>query len=69
MAALRDADATARGYEEAILATRAIVASPTRPMLTRWAESLAAVGIDDALVQEGYGVSYARALESFERSP
>ena len=69
MAALRDADATARGYEEAILATRAIVADPTRPMRTRWAESLAAVGIDDALVQEGYGVSYARALESFERSP
>ena len=69
MARLRDSDATARGYEEAILATRAIVADPTRPLLTRWAESLAAVGIDDALVQEGYGVSYARALESFERTP
>jgi glycosyltransferase involved in cell wall biosynthesis len=69
MARLRHSDATAKGYEEAILATHALVADPTRPMLTRWAESLAAVGIDDALVQEGYGVSYARALESFERTP
>ncbi|HEX6401298.1 MAG TPA: glycosyltransferase, partial [Actinomycetota bacterium] len=69
MAALRDTEATARGYEEAIVATRAIVADPTRPLRTRWAASLAAVGIDDSLVEEGYGVSYVRALESFERSP
>jgi glycosyltransferase involved in cell wall biosynthesis len=69
MAALRDSDATARGYEHAILATREIVRDPTRPILTRWAESLAAVGIDESLVESGYGVSYARALESFERTP
>lgn len=69
MALLRNSDATARGYEEAILATREIVGDPTRPLLTRWAESLAAIGIDDALVQEGYGISYAHALESFERAP
>jgi glycosyltransferase involved in cell wall biosynthesis len=69
MASLRATDATARGYEEAILATREIVADPTRALLVRWAGSLAAVGIDDALVEEGYGVSYARALESFERTP
>jgi hypothetical protein len=69
MAALRDTDATARGYEEAIVATRTIVADPTRLLRTRWATSLAAVGIDDTLVEEGYGVSYARALESFERTP
>jgi glycosyltransferase involved in cell wall biosynthesis len=68
MARLHDSDATAKGYEEAILATREIIADPTRSILTRWAESLAAVGIDDALVQEGYGVSYARAVESFERT-
>jgi glycosyltransferase involved in cell wall biosynthesis len=65
----RATDATARGYEEAILATREIVTDPTRAILTRWAGSLAAVGVDDALVEEGYGVSYARALESFERTP
>jgi glycosyltransferase involved in cell wall biosynthesis len=69
MTALRDSDATARGYEGAIVATREMAMDPTRSILARWAESLAAVGIDDALVDEGYGVSYARALESFERTP
>jgi glycosyltransferase involved in cell wall biosynthesis len=69
MASLRETDATARGYEEAIVATREIVADPARAILTRWAGSLAAIGVDGALVEEGYGVSYARALESFERTP
>jgi hypothetical protein len=69
MAALRDSDATARAYEQAILATRDIVLDPARAVLTRWAGNLAAVGVDDTLVSEGYGVSYARALESFQRSP
>ena len=54
---------------EAIVATREVVADPTRAILTRWAGSLAAVGVDEALVDEGFGVSYARALESFERTP
>jgi glycosyltransferase involved in cell wall biosynthesis len=66
MAAVRDSDATARGYEQAIFATRDIVLDPTRAILTRWAENLAAVGVDDSMVEQGYGVSYARALESFE---
>jgi len=69
MAALRDSDATAKAYEQAILATRDIVLDPARAVLARWAGSLAAVGVDDTLVGEGYGVSYARALESFQRSP
>ena len=69
MAALRDSDATARAYEHAILETRDLVTDPTRALLTRWASSLATVGVDDALVNEGFGVSYARALESFQRSP
>jgi glycosyltransferase involved in cell wall biosynthesis len=69
MTALRRSDATARGYEEAILATREIVLDPTRAVLTRWAESLAEVGVDEELVDQGFGVSYARALESFERTP
>jgi glycosyltransferase involved in cell wall biosynthesis len=69
MAALRDSDATARAYEQAILATRDIVLDPARAVLARWAGNLAAVGVDDTLVSEGYGVSYARALESFQRSP
>ncbi len=69
MVAIRDMDATARGYEEAIVATRALVADPSRAIVTRWAESLAAVGVDEARVEEGYGISYVRALESFERTP
>ena len=69
MAALRDSEATARAYEQAILATRDIVLDPARAVLARWAGNLAAVGVDDILVSEGYGVSYARALESFQRSP
>jgi hypothetical protein len=69
MAALRGSEATARGYERAILETRDIVLDPSRAVLARWARNLAAVGVDDALVNEGFGVSYARALESFQRSP
>ena len=69
MAARRGSEATARGYERAILETRDIVLDPARAVLARWARNLAAVGVDDALVNEGFGVSYARALESFQRSP
>jgi hypothetical protein len=69
MAAVLASDATAKGYEHAILATRDVVLDPTRAILARWARNLATVGVDDTLVDEGYGVSYARALESFERSP
>jgi glycosyltransferase involved in cell wall biosynthesis len=69
MAAARASDATARGYEHAILATRDLVRDPTRQVLARWASNLAELGVDEALVGEGYGVSYARALESFQRSP
>ena len=69
MSALSGSEATARGYEHAILATRDIVHDPARAVLARWARNLAAVGVDDALVDDGYGVSYARALESFQRSP
>jgi glycosyltransferase involved in cell wall biosynthesis len=67
--ALGATEATAKGYEEAILATRELVLDPLRPMRERWARSLAEIGVDETLVGEGYGVSYVRALESFERSP
>ena len=66
---LRGSDATARGYEQAILATRDLVLDPTRQVLARWATSLVDLGVDEALVGEGYGTSYARALENFERTP
>ena len=44
MAGLRDSNATATGYEQAILATRDIVLDPTNAVMARWAASLAAVG-------------------------
>jgi glycosyltransferase involved in cell wall biosynthesis len=62
---IADTDATARGYEEAILATRQLVRDPTRVVMARWAKSLAEIGVDESLVDEGFGASYARALESF----
>jgi len=65
MGEVRASDATARGYERAILATRDLVRDPAREVLARWASNLTELGVDDALVGEGYGVSYARALESF----
>jgi hypothetical protein len=69
LSSLRASDATAKGYEEAILATRALVLDPLRPMRERWARSLTQIGVDEGLVEEGYGATYVRALESFERSP
>jgi glycosyltransferase involved in cell wall biosynthesis len=68
MGTLRASEATAKGYEEAILATRELVLDPTEPILHRWATSLAEIGVDETLVGDGYGTSYARALESFRRS-
>jgi glycosyltransferase involved in cell wall biosynthesis len=62
---LSETEATARGYEEAILATRELVRDPTRRVMARWAKSLAEIGVDEPLVDEGFGASYARALESF----
>ena len=68
MSAIRASDATARGYERAIVATRDLVRDPAREVLARWASNLTELGVDDTLVGEGYGISYARALESF-RAP
>ncbi len=41
MSALSGSEATARGYEHAILATRDIVLDPARAVLARWARNLA----------------------------
>jgi HEAT repeat protein len=69
MARRRATEATARGYEEAILATHELVMDPTLAVRGRWASSLVDIGVDEALVARGFGVSYARALESFKRTP
>jgi glycosyltransferase involved in cell wall biosynthesis len=67
VARLHAADTTATGYRDAILATRELVRDPARLVLSRWARSLAEIGVDEDLLQEGYGVAYARALEGFAR--
>jgi glycosyltransferase involved in cell wall biosynthesis len=68
MSAARSSERTAKGYEHAVLATRDLVRDPARDVLARWASNLTELGVDDTLVGDGYGISYARALESF-RAP
>lgn len=66
MEELRVSDATAHGYAEAIVATRAILRDPTGPTMARWARSLVEIGVRERELELGYGVRYARALESFK---
>jgi glycosyltransferase involved in cell wall biosynthesis len=65
----RSAEATANGYAAAIGATLELVRDPSRAVLGRWAKSLADIGVTEDLLAEGYGLAYARALESFKRTP
>jgi glycosyltransferase involved in cell wall biosynthesis len=66
---LADTEATAHGYERAILSTLDLLRDPTRTIMHRWARALAEVGVDEPLLEEGYGMSYARALMSFTSGP
>lgn len=65
---LRATEATARGYEQAIEATLALVRDPARKAMGIWGKSLVDVGITEEMVAEGYGMDYARALRSFQPS-
>lgn len=66
---LRTSEATAHGYADAIRATIAVVNDATSPAMDRWARALADIGVSQAYIEAGYGLSYAQALESFKRSP
>lgn len=66
MRSLRASEATARGYERAIEATLGLVRDPARKAMAIWGRSLVDVGITEAMVAEGYGMEYARALASFK---
>jgi len=66
---LRASEATAHGYADAIRATIAVVNDATSPAMDRWARALADIGVSQAYLDAGYGLSYAQALESFKRSP
>ncbi len=69
MARLASTDATARGYLEAIAATLAVREDVTAAVMARWARALVDIGLTQSDLDAGYGLSYARALESFKRSP
>jgi glycosyltransferase involved in cell wall biosynthesis len=62
---LRTSEATARGYERAIVETLALVRDPARKAMAIWGKSLVDAGITEEMVAEGYGMEYARALHSF----
>jgi glycosyltransferase involved in cell wall biosynthesis len=66
---LRESEATARGYELAIERTLALVRDPARKAMAIWGKSLVDVGISESMVGQGYGMEYARALESFKGTP
>ena len=66
----RREDATARGYEQAIERTLALVRDPARKAMAIWGKSLVDVGITEDMVARGFGMEYARALEGFSaRTP
>jgi glycosyltransferase involved in cell wall biosynthesis len=62
---LAASDATARTYAEAIEGTFALLCEPARQALARWGGALVDLGITQDALEEGYGTSYARALEEF----
>ena len=66
---LRISEATAHGYAEAIEATSAVVHDPVRAPMARWAGALVELGLTEEQLALGWGRRYARALESFKRSP
>jgi glycosyltransferase involved in cell wall biosynthesis len=63
---LRATEATANGYARAIHETIAVLRDPTGPAMARWARSLADLGVTQREIDQGYGLRYARALESFK---
>jgi glycosyltransferase involved in cell wall biosynthesis len=65
---LRETEATARGYVDAIDRTLALVRDPARKAVARWSGALADLGVDEALLARGYGLSYARAMETFTQT-
>jgi glycosyltransferase involved in cell wall biosynthesis len=64
-AELARSEATARVYAEAIDATLALLQDPARRALSRWGGALVDLGVTDDGLSEGYGMSYARALDEF----
>lgn len=58
-------EATAGAYVRAIDGTLALLGDPTRRVLARWGGALVDLGVTEETLAEGYGLSYARALDDF----
>jgi glycosyltransferase involved in cell wall biosynthesis len=65
MADLTAREATAHGYADAIQATMSVVDDPVGQNMRRWADALADLGVTEPELAGGYGLEFARALESF----
>jgi hypothetical protein len=63
----RLSEATARGYEEAVETTLALIGDPAHRALAIWGRALADLDLDEEDLARGYGLDYVRALE--ELSP
>jgi glycosyltransferase involved in cell wall biosynthesis len=62
---LASSEATAHVYAEAMDATMRLLWDPARRALARWGGALVDLGITEEGLAEGYGMSYARALDEF----
>jgi glycosyltransferase involved in cell wall biosynthesis len=63
--AMRTSEATAKGYERAIEETLTLVRDPAHKAMAIWGKALADLGADEADLEAGLGVDYARALSVF----
>jgi hypothetical protein len=68
MRGLARSEATALGYERAILETLGLLQDPARQALARWAGALLDCGVSEEAMHEGFGLSYIQALSTFARS-
>jgi glycosyltransferase involved in cell wall biosynthesis len=62
---IRRSEATAKGYEAAIEETLRLVRDPAHKAMAIWGKALADMGADEADLEEGLGVGYARAFSTF----
>ena len=65
---LAASEATAHVYAQAMDATIDLLWDPARRALARWGGALVDLGITEEGLAEGYGMSYARALDEFRPS-
>lgn len=65
MAARARSESTSHAYAEALDGTIALLHDPARRALARWGGALVDIGITQDGLDEGFGLSYTRALDEF----